>query len=114
MRSFAISVLAMFALLTGGAVVGWVISVTNEPGLRETSAEPVPNSGSLGELPAGPAARAIGVFRDDSLAAVIAIWPDGQVRIVTPGSPSGQVSAVLGAVKGAAHTGVVVSSQCAP
>ena len=114
MRNFAISVLAMFTLLCAAAVGGWVISVTNEPVLHEEAAEPIPNSGSLGAVPPGVAKQAIGIFRDDSLAAIVAVWPDGAVRIVSPGSPSGQVKAVMDAARPAPHTGIVIASQCAP
>lgn len=113
MRNFAIAVLVMFGLLCGAAVAGWALSVANEPTLHEQS-EPVPNSGSLGAVPEGSATQAIGIFRDDKLAAVIAVWSNGQVRIVTPGSPSGQVAAVLDAARPAPHSLIAVSSQCAP
>lgn len=86
-----------------------LLHAESDPGIS-----PMGQLGAEQAVPVGAAHEAYGVFLDGRLQAIVAVWSDGQTRIITRLSPEAYAKAIMEASKDSPHVGVVLSSQCRP
>lgn len=71
-------------------------------------------TGTTGDIPAGTAARSLGVYLDSELVAIVSIWPHGEMQVVTPLTDKARLDAVIKAALPAERNRLFVTSHCTP